>query len=60
MNKENHEQGKNINTQQADALIKGLFYSFKCKLYYFRAYMKIRSALRSDSLPPLPMHQSLL
>lgn len=52
MNKENHKQRKTLIQQQANALKRSLFHSFNCKLYYFRVYIKIGSALRSESLRP--------
>lgn len=54
MNKENHKQGKALIQQQPNTWKRVLFYSFNCKLYYFRAYIKIGSALRNDSLLPCP------
>lgn len=42
--KENQKQKKTLTEEQVDALIRGSFYSFNCKLYYFRVKVKIEAS----------------
>lgn len=42
--KENQKQRKTLTQEKVDALIRGSFYSFNCKLYYFRVKVKIEDS----------------